>query len=228
MEYLNLQIWKRHVAKNIIASNSDLYKVFFIMPNGDMYLLEPYSIQKTLTLNNYAFRDYFQGAIKTNDIYVGNVIVSAAASADREAVIAVPVHSLKDNSTIVGVWGGSIDFGLARYCASKYAMLGFSESLYYELYGTGVRITVVSPIGVKTNFFNNQSFGNHKPNYTGFMLEPRAVSKAILAAANSPRLEIIVPFYVRAGVWFKHTLPYAVNPLVGALFRRQLNSTLNQ
>jgi short-subunit dehydrogenase len=33
--------------------------------------------------------------------------------------------------------------GLAGYCASKYAMLGFSESLYYELYGTGVRITVV-------------------------------------------------------------------------------------
>jgi uncharacterized protein len=118
--------------------------------------------------------------------------------------------------------------GLAGYCASKYAMLGFSESLYYELSGSGVRITVVSPIGVKTNFFNNQSFRNHKPNYTGFMLEPRTVSKAILAAANSPRLEIIVPFYVRAGVWFKHTLPYAVNPLVGAHFRRQLNKTLNQ
>src|SRR5215831_13114130 len=118
--------------------------------------------------------------------------------------------------------------GLAGYCASKYAMLGFSESLNYELYGTGVRVTVVSPIGVKTNFFNNQSFRNHKPNYTGFMLEPRTVSKAILAAANSPRLEIIVPFYVRAGVWFKHTLPYVVIPLVGAHFRRQLNKTLNQ
>ncbi len=118
--------------------------------------------------------------------------------------------------------------GLAGYCASKYAMLGFSESLNYELYGTGVRVTVVSPIGVKTNFFNNQSFRNHKPNYTGFMLEPRTVSKAILAAANSPRLEIIVPFYVRAGVWFKHTLPYVVNPVLGALFRRQVNKTLNQ
>lgn len=118
--------------------------------------------------------------------------------------------------------------GMAGYCASKYAMLGFSESLYYELHGTGVRITVVSPIGVKTNFFNNQSFGNHKPNYTGFMLEPRTVSKAVLAAANSSRLEIIVPFYVRAGVWFKHTLPYVVNPLMGALFRRQMNKMLNQ
>jgi uncharacterized protein len=113
--------------------------------------------------------------------------------------------------------------GMAGYCASKYAMLGFSESLYHELYGTGVRITVVSPIGVKTNFFNNKSFENHKPNYTGFMLAARTVSKAILAAANSSRLEITVPFYVRAGVWFKHTLPYAINPVTGALFRRQLS-----
>jgi hypothetical protein len=103
---------KRQVAKNIIDSNSDLYKIYFIMPNGDMYFLEPYSTQQTLTKNNYAFRDYFQGAIKINDTYLGNVIIATAASHPREAVIAVPVYSLKDNSTIVGVWAGSIDFNI--------------------------------------------------------------------------------------------------------------------
>jgi hypothetical protein len=104
---------KRQVAKNIIiASNSDLYKIYFIMPNGDMYFLEPYSTQQTLTKNNYAFRDYFQGAIKTNGTYLGNVIIATAASHPREAVIAVPVYSLKDNSTIAGVWSGGIDFGI--------------------------------------------------------------------------------------------------------------------
>ena len=103
---------KRQVAKNIIDSNSDLYKIYFIMPNGDMYFLEPYSTQQTLTKNNYAFRDYFQGAIKTNDTYLGNVIIATAASHPREAVIAVPVYSLRDNSTIAGVWAGSIDFNV--------------------------------------------------------------------------------------------------------------------
>jgi hypothetical protein len=103
---------KRQVAKNIIDSNSDLYKIYFIMPNGDMYFLEPYSTQQTLTKNNYAFRDYFQGAIKTNGTYLGNVIIATAASHPREAVIAVPVYSLKDNSTIAGVWAGSIDFNI--------------------------------------------------------------------------------------------------------------------
>src|SRR5438309_6012685 len=41
--------------------------------------------------------------------------------------------------------------GMASYCASKFAMLGFSESLYQELKGTGVGVTVVSPIMVTTN-----------------------------------------------------------------------------
>ena len=112
--------------------------------------------------------------------------------------------------------------GLAAYCASKYAILGFSEALYHELHGTGVGVTVVSPIGVKTNFFNHESFAHHIPNYTGFMLEPKTVSKAILAAANSSRLEIMIPFYIRAGVWFKHTIPYLVNPIVASVFNRQL------
>ena len=112
--------------------------------------------------------------------------------------------------------------GLAAYCASKYAILGFSEALYHELRGTGVGVTVVSPIGVKTNFFNHESFAHRIPNYTGFMLEPKAVSKAILAAANSYRLEIMIPFYIRAGVWFKYTIPYLVNPIVGYFFNRQL------
>jgi short-subunit dehydrogenase len=83
---------------------------------------------------------------------------------------------------------------MAGCCASKYAILEYQN---------GVRITVVSPIGVKTNFFNNRSFENHKPNYTVFMLETTTVSKAILAAANSTRLEIMVPFYARAGCGLK-------------------------
>lgn len=112
--------------------------------------------------------------------------------------------------------------GLAGYSASKYAMLGFSEALHHELSGTGVGVTVVSPIAVKTDFFNNESFGSRNPNYTYYSLNPRNVSKAILRAANSPRLEIVVPFYMRAAVWFKHTLPFVVQPISGTLFRSRL------
>ncbi|MDQ3840470.1 MAG: SDR family oxidoreductase [Thermoproteota archaeon] len=115
--------------------------------------------------------------------------------------------------------------GLSAYCASKYAVLGFSESLSYELYGTGVQLTVVSPIGVKTGFFNNKTFGSRIPNYTGFMLKPKTVSNAILCATNSSRFEIVIPFYMRAAIWLKHTFPFVVKPLIGCHFRRELEKS---
>ena len=105
-------IEKRQVVKNILSSNNDLYEIFLLMPNGNMYFLEPYSIQQTLAVNNFAFRDYFQGAISTNDTYLGNVHTTAGASGARTAKIAVPTYFLKDNSTIAGVWAGSIDFNV--------------------------------------------------------------------------------------------------------------------
>jgi NADPH-dependent 7-cyano-7-deazaguanine reductase QueF len=46
------------------------------------------------------------------------------------------------------------------------------------------------------------------------------VSRAIIRACNSNRLEIVVPFYMRGGVWIKHTIPYLVNPIVGTSFRK--------
>jgi len=104
--------------------------------------------------------------------------------------------------------------------AASFGILGFSESLQHELHGTGVRVTVVSPIGVKTNFFHHPSFGNKFKNKQRFYLDPHSVSRAIIRACNSNRLEIVVPFYMRGGVWIKHTIPYLVNPIVGTSFRK--------
>ena len=133
----------------------------------------------------------------------------------------------KKNGHIVNVASLAASFGipgLAAYCGSKFAMLGFSESLQHELHATGVRVTVVSPIGVKTNFFHHPSFGNKFKNNERFYLDPHCVSRAIIRASNSNRLEIVVPIYMRGGVWLKHTLPYLVNPIVGTSFRKIMDS----
>ena len=71
----------------------------------------------------------------------------------------------RKNGHIVNVASLAASFGipgLAAYCGSKFAVLGFSESLSHELRGTGVGITVVSPIGVRTNFFDHPSFKKKK------------------------------------------------------------------
>ena len=132
----------------------------------------------------------------------------------------------KKSGHIVNVASVAASFGLpgiASYCASKFAMLGFSEGLKHELHGTGVGITDVSPIMVRTDFFDHPSF-EKMPKYSPTSLSSKTVAKAILKAANSPRLEIIVPSVVRSAVWLKHTFPYFINPIIGKSFKKQLDA----
>ena len=113
--------------------------------------------------------------------------------------------------------------GIASYCATKFAMLGFSEGLRHELHGTNVGVTVVSPIMVRTSLFDHPSFKNFTKRATGISLSSKTVANAIIAAANSSRLEIVVPSLVRIGIWFKHTFPFLINPIIGNAFRKQLD-----
>ena len=132
----------------------------------------------------------------------------------------------KKSGHIVNVASVAASFGLpgiASYCASKFAMLGFSEGLKHELHGTGVGVTVVSPIMVRTDFFDHSSF-EKMPKYSPTSLSSKTVAKAILKASNSPRLEIIVPSVVRSAVWLKHTFPYFINPILGKSFKKQLDA----
>ena len=139
----------------------------------------------------------------------------------------LPLMLEKKSGHIVNVASVAASFGLpgiASYCASKFAMLGFSEGLKHELSGTGVGITVVSPIMVKTNFFDHPSF-EKMPKYSPTSLNSKTVAKVIVKAANSSRLEIITPSIVRGAVWLKHTFPYFINPILGKSFKKQLDST---
>ena len=139
----------------------------------------------------------------------------------------LPSMLTKKSGHIVNVASVAASFGLpgiASYCASKFAMLGFSEGLKHELKNTGVGITVVSPIMVRTNFFDHPSF-EQMPRFSPTSLSSKTVAKAILRAANSPRLEIIVPSVVRGAVWMKNTFPYFINPVIGKSFKKQLDAT---
>ena len=138
----------------------------------------------------------------------------------------LPSMLKKKSGHIVNVASVAASFGLpgiASYCASKFAMLGFSEGLKHELKNSGVGITVVSPIMVRTNFFEHPSF-EKMPKFSPTSLSSKTVAKTILKAANSPRLEIIVPSLVRGAVWLKNTFPYFINPILGMAFKKQLDS----
>ena len=154
-------IEKRQVVKNILSSNNDLYEIFLLMPNGNMYFLEPYSIQQTLAVNNFAFRDYFQGAISTNDTYLGNVHTTAAASGARTAKIAVPTYSLKDNSTIAGVWAGSIDFNVLNKELQSLNITSLDDStriVYVDGKGQKIADSDINKSKIPESFVNLKGF----------------------------------------------------------------------
>jgi hypothetical protein len=69
---------KRKVAQDILSRYKDFLSIAFLMPNGDVYMIEPYPRQINLTTPNLSFRDYFTGAIKTGQTYISDVIVSKA------------------------------------------------------------------------------------------------------------------------------------------------------
>ena len=135
----------------------------------------------------------------------------------------LPTMLEQDSGHIVNVASVAGSFGLAQiapYCASKYAMLGFSEGLKHELHGTNVDVTVVSPIMTKTNFFDHPSFVNI-PKYSPITLTPEQVARVIIRASHSSRLEIIVPCYVRIAVWLKQTFPFIINPIINNMMMRK-------
>ena len=140
-------------------------------------------------------------------------------------------HMLEQHSGhIVNIASVGASFGvpgIASYCATKYAMLGFSEGLRHELDGTGIGLTVVSPIMVRTPLFDHPSFEKFSKFSTGISLSSENVAKAIIKASNSSNLEIVVPPVARAGIWFKQTFPYFINPIIGNRFRKQLEKRSN-
>lgn len=111
--------------------------------------------------------------------------------------------------------------GMAAYCGSKFAVLGFSESLYYELKRSNVRISVISPIGVRTNFFNNRYFNNKIP--LDYVLDPSDVSKAVLNALTSKKFQIFVPSISGLSIPIKHFLSPLLEFYIEKQFKKKLN-----
>jgi NAD(P)-dependent dehydrogenase (short-subunit alcohol dehydrogenase family) len=60
-----------------------------------------------------------------------------------------------NNSSVFGLMGWPFQ---SAYCASKFAVRGFTESLRHELRGSGVRAVTVHPGGVKTNIVRNARY----------------------------------------------------------------------
>ena len=97
-------IEKRNVAKYLIKNESILGGVYFTLPNGDVYLGEPYSAQEQLPRINFADRDWYEGVSRTNETYISSVFFSASTRAPATA-IALPVYQDDSSNEITRILG---------------------------------------------------------------------------------------------------------------------------
>lgn len=71
---------------------------------------------------------------------------------------------------------------VSGYCATKFAVKGFSESIYKELRDFKIKVTCIYPGSVKTDFFRNSE--NIKPH--DYMLMPEDVAAMMVNALKTP------------------------------------------
>lgn len=86
--------------------------------------------------------------------------------------------------------------GHGAYSASKFGVVGLTESLYEELKGTGVRVTAICPSSVDTSFVKNEiklSSGELEK-----FLKPQDVARIVaeLVSSNPRVLRKIVPIEI--------------------------------
>lgn len=80
----------------------------------------------------------------------------------------------------------------SAYSASKYAIQGFSESLYKELRGDNIKVTCLNPGSIDTDFFAESGIAANKS-----MLQPAELADTILYLLETPDNVLIDELTIR-------------------------------
>lgn len=102
----------------------------------------------------------------------------------------------------------------AEYCASKFALMGLSESLRAELSALGIELLVVSPGTTETEFFSSALDAKATPWSHRRGVSADLVARRTVAAIRSGRHEIIVGPAGRLLVWTNRLFPRLVDRMM--------------
>ena len=83
--------------------------------------------------------------------------------------------------------------GMSGYCATKFAVRGFSDALFKELRPAGIRVTCVMPGSVETNFNGNEPGAEPDPH----KMTAESVADAIVHAIEAPETMMVSEIQLR-------------------------------
>lgn len=141
-----------------------------------------------IVINNAGQRNYKQVAETTIEEY-DDLMNANMRSSFVFSRAAVP-HLLKQRSgtilfisSIAGLQGYANE---AVYCASKFAQVGFAQALDGELRPFGVKVGVICPGGVKTEFAIGKGRSEESV-ASSYMMEAEEVAESVVFACAQPK-----------------------------------------
>lgn len=102
----------------------------------------------------------------------------------------------------------------SEYCASKFALHGFSDALRAELAHENIDVLLVSPSTTETEFFEKVAGDSHRPHGRFGAMSPAQVARATIRGMRSGRHEIILSAGGRLLVWLDRLCPPLADWLV--------------
>src|SRR5207253_6455568 len=112
----------------------------------------------------------------------------------RMTMALLPRMLERDRGVVVNVSSLGGRLGIAHessYCASKFALCGWSESMAIDLWDTGVDVRLVIPGPIDTEIWDLPD--NDAPLYDGPLEPPTTVASAIVDAIEGDRFEVYSP-----------------------------------
>jgi short-subunit dehydrogenase len=101
----------------------------------------------------------------------------------------------------------------SEYCASKFALHGFSDSLRAELVADGIDVILVSPSTTESEFFD-RVIDDRSAQKRRSGMSPARVASATMRAIEKRRHEVIVPFEGKALVLIDRFWPSLADRIV--------------
>jgi len=80
----------------------------------------------------------------------------------------------------------------AAYSATKFGIRGFSDSLFKELRGENIKVTLLNPGSIDTRFFESSGIESHKN-----MLQPNDIANTVLHVLKTPDNMLINEMTIR-------------------------------
>jgi short-subunit dehydrogenase len=121
-------------------------------------------------------------------------------------------------SSLFGIVGMA---GQTAYCASKFAVRGFSECLWEELRGTTIGLTVVHPGTVATNIMKTSEGDDPEllqriaDWYEKNAMLPETAAAKIMAAVEQGKSRVLIPADVKFADRVKRLMPVFGNKAIG-------------